>query len=124
MTGVLNCTLLCRVHAARLKRELVINVIRHIARSSMHLTHAKQLDAALAATWLNQKAFGTAKTMTLWWSLYKSAAAMVVDVDLFDQVISNMDTPQKVMSQLTTAVQSVLGRKLFGDGIFSVIQSH
>ena len=48
---------------------------------------------------------------------------MIVDVDIFDQVISNMDTPEKVVSRLSTAVQSLLGRKLFGV-LFSVIQSH
>ena len=71
----------------------------------MHPTHAKQLDpffahfdAALAATWLNQKSSATAKTMTLWWDFHKSVAAVVVDVDLFDHVISNMDTPEKVVS--------------------------
>ena len=48
---------------------------------------------------------------------------MVVDVNFFDQVISNMDTPEKVMSHKTTALQNLLGRKLFG-GLFSVIQSH
>ena len=124
LKGVLTCALLCRVHAASLQRELVINVIRYIARNSMHDTHAKQLepysdhfDAALAATWLSQKSSATAKTMTLWWSFHESAAAVVVDVDLFDHVISNME------SQSTTAVQSVLGRKLFG-GLFSLIQSH
>ena len=43
--------------------------------------------------------------------------AVVVDVDIFDQVISNMDPPEKVVSQHSTAVQSLLGRKLFG-GLF------
>ena len=124
LKGVLNCALLCRV------QELVINVIRYIAWSSMRLTHAKQLepyldhfDAALAATWPNQKAPATAKTMTLWWSFCWSVAAVVGDDDFFDHVISNMDTAEKVVFQLTTAVQSVLGRKLFGR-LFSVIQTH
>ena len=46
------------------------------------------------------------KTMTLLWSVFESVAGVVVDLDFFDQIISNMDTPDKVVSQLTTAVQS------------------
>ena len=41
LKGDLDCALLCRVHAASLQRELVINIIRYIARNSMHFTHAK-----------------------------------------------------------------------------------
>ena len=54
---------------------------------------------------------------------YKGVAAVVIDVYLFDHAISNMDAPEKVVSQVTTVVQSVLGRKMFG-GLFSLIQSH
>ena len=44
LKGVLNCALLCRVHAANLQQELVIKIMSYTARNGVHVTHAKQLE--------------------------------------------------------------------------------
>ena len=60
--------------------------------------------------------------MTLW-GLHKSVVVVVVDVDILDQATCNMDRPEKVVSQLSNAVQSLFDRKLFGE-LLSVIHFH